>query len=102
MADSKLTVDVVVFLMDALIQGRISRQEARALVNPWVEGDAERFENEAFGGATIVHGLDLVAGDSPGLVRHADVGETGFLVDQAELVDRCSRWLDEVGRASGR
>lgn len=45
-------------------------------------------------GATILHGLDLVSAREPGLLRHADAdAESEFIVDQAELVQRCTEWL---------
>lgn len=93
---SKVILDasIVAFMMDALIDGRLPRTVAHDLVAPWIEGDAE-IESEALGGATLIHGLDLVSAGSPSLLQHAESEEEQFVTSRAELIDRCTAWLNE-------
>lgn len=63
-----LTAQALTFLVDALLDGRLSRAAACRLVVPWVEGSsrAEPLLEEL---AQTIHGLDVVRGDD-GLERH--------------------------------
>jgi hypothetical protein len=87
-----LNSTVVAFLMEAVIDGRLDRRTAHILVSPWIDGDAKAGPG-SLGGATILHGLDLVPGDQPGSLRHADLGESHFVNSDEEIVERCSAWL---------
>lgn len=87
------TVETIAFLMEAVIDGRLDRVAAHRLVSPWVEGDEVAREPGVLSGATILHGLDLVSGDRPGLSRHADEGDTIFQADDEEVRGRCRAWL---------
>lgn len=89
-----LSSSTVAFLMYAVMDGTLGRVDARRLVEPWVTGDRSDMAAGALSGATILHGLDLVSAGESGLLRHADAdAESEFIVDQAELVQRCTEWL---------
>lgn len=92
-----LTPEIVAFLMQAVLSGRLDRRTVHALVAPWIE-DIEPTAHGALGGATILHGLDLVAGSSPGSVRHAREGERDFLAGQPQVEEELGRWLEDWRR----
>lgn len=87
-----LNSTIVAFLMEAVIDGRLDRRSAHILVSPWVDGDAKA-EPGSLGGATVLHGLDLVPGDQPGSLRHADPGESHFVISDEEVAARCAACL---------
>lgn len=79
--------------MEAVMAGRIQRAVAHNIVVPWVEGDEETFEVGVLGGASILHGLDLITDDAPGSLRHAPDESRNFLFDDEEVRERCTEWI---------
>src|SRR6185369_5687968 len=79
----------------------LSRTAACSFVTPWVEGllPATRL---AESGAQTIHGLDVVR-DRLGHHIHPRGGDAGldFIVDEAELIRRCERWLAVAGARHG-
>ncbi|MCL2541547.1 MAG: hypothetical protein FWE71_03695 [Nocardioidaceae bacterium] len=95
----RLTSHALAFLVDALLDGRLSRAAACRLVTPWVEGDAlaEPLHEEL---AQTLHGLDVVRGDD-GLERHQSHGATGDLVvDESTMTRALRTWLDRLDTPS--
>ena len=97
--DELLTQDVIVFLMMALLGGRLSREDACRLVTPWVEGTSPS-TRLAEDGAQLIHGFDVVVG-SDGREYHASTtdGAHGFRMHDDEMKARCQTWVARVGRA---
>ena len=89
----ELSPEVVFFLMAALLEGRISRPAACALVRPWVEGD-RLVTSSAEAGAQLIHGFDVVIGID-GLARHESQSASGeYAVAESEMIERIRAWLD--------
>ena len=90
----ELTTEIVAFLMEALLAGRLTREAACRLVTPWVEGVLPSTPL-AEAGAQLLHGFDVIARE--GREYHASVvGEGGFLVPERDVSERCRSWLVSV------
>jgi len=99
--ETVLTEDMVEQLIRQVLAGTLSRTAACSFVTPWAEGllPATRL---AESGAQTIHGLDVVR-DRLGHHIHPRGGDAGldFIVDEAELIRRCERWLAVAGRDTG-
>jgi hypothetical protein len=86
--------------MDALIDGRIAREAACRLVEPWVY-DVFPAKGQALAGAQLIHGLDLVAIDGKLFhASHLDRGELPFIKSDEQLVSECRHWIQGASSTS--
>lgn len=91
-----LSSDVVAFLMDAMLSGRLTRPAACALIAPWVEGDG-RSTVDAEWGAQLISGFDIALNAQGHQVHASKVGNIGpYLVSPEDMNDRCLSWLKTV------
>jgi hypothetical protein len=97
--DDLLTPEIVIFVMTALVAGRLSREGACGLVTPWVEGTSPSAPL-AEDGAQLIHGSDVIVGDD-GREHHASTmeGTHRFRLSDDEVMACCQAWLARVGKA---
>jgi hypothetical protein len=88
-----LTEDVVAFLMNALVDGDISRETCCAFVAPWVEGGLPSTPL-AEDGAQLIHGFDIGLTDDGLAFHNSEHGwEISYEIGREDMVNRCSTWL---------
>ena len=97
-AMSRLTVGVVEFIMDSILDGGISRSEACRLVAPHVE----RFDPDASplaaDGAERIHGFDMGYVSDRNFLSHAKDGEANlkWYFTDSEISESIDRWKQKV------